>query len=189
MTDPRIHTGNGRARVQSQVCVTLKASRGLSSAHGWLEATACLPQTDGDHQGGSHLGMNNKLCTLLSSLPQLIPTVHTSSLMGGRGCFQLHLHTISPQPDLRRLVLPSSQSLLPVQRLHVKGTNEYQAHLGSWTSLYSSLTEHWSWGKGSDWGFRNGWACLGSESSIKKKVVWEQRRSPVGVGPGVLMNF
>lgn len=62
------------------------------------------PQRGRNHQQSTQLRMNNQLCKLLVSLSKLFLTVHISNLIGW-GCSQIHLHTISPQPDLRMPVL------------------------------------------------------------------------------------
>ena len=128
MTDPRIHTRKWLSQSSKPgLCDSQGQQRSLFTT--WLIRSNCpSPPNRWGPSRGESFGDEQQA---LHSLPQLVPTVHTSSLMRGEGCSQLHLYAVSPQPDLRRPVLPSSQSLLPVQPLHVKGTNEYQAHLGS----------------------------------------------------------
>lgn len=59
---------------------------------------------------------------------------------------------------------------------------------GTWNSELS-LREQWGQGQGSEWGLRKAGACLGSEGSFVEEVIFELRRLPFGMGPGVLVNF
>lgn len=79
MTNPRVHKEvaepdfkNRSVWLWHQVEVTLHHTTK------WVMA----PQRGRSHQQGAQLGMNNQLCKLLLSLPQFVPTVHMSNLMG-----------------------------------------------------------------------------------------------------------